>query len=66
MITGVHAMFYSSKAEELLALIRDKLGLSYSEAVPITKNVSAATRGDRNELRNQSLKKVMWDQTAYK
>ena len=26
MITGVHTMFYSSKAEELRAFIRDKLG----------------------------------------
>ncbi len=66
MITGVHTMFYSAKAEEQRAFTRDKLGLSYSEAVGITKNVAAATRGDRNEPRNQSLKKVMWDQTAYK
>lgn len=27
MINGVHAMFYSSEAEELRAFIRDKLGL---------------------------------------
>jgi catechol 2,3-dioxygenase-like lactoylglutathione lyase family enzyme len=27
MIRGMHAMFYSSKAEELRAFIRDKLGL---------------------------------------
>ena len=26
MITGVHTMFYSSKAEELRAFIRDKIG----------------------------------------
>ena len=26
MITGVHSMFYSSKAEELRAFIRDKIG----------------------------------------
>ena len=31
MITGVHTMFYSSKAEELRAFIRDKLGFSYSD-----------------------------------
>jgi catechol 2,3-dioxygenase-like lactoylglutathione lyase family enzyme len=31
MITGVHTMFYSSKAEELRAFFRDKLGLPYSD-----------------------------------
>ena len=31
MITGVHTMFYSSKAEELRAFIRDKLGFPYTD-----------------------------------
>ncbi len=31
MITGVHAMFYSSEAESLRAFIRDKLGFSYTD-----------------------------------
>ena len=31
MITGVHTMFYSSKAEELRAFIRDKLGFSFTD-----------------------------------
>lgn len=31
MITGVHTMFYTPKAEELRAFIRDKLGFPYSD-----------------------------------
>src|SRR5437660_9615678 len=31
MIRGVHAMFYSSQAEEVRAFIRDKLGLPYTD-----------------------------------
>ena len=31
MITGVHTMFYSSKAEELRAFIRDKLKFSHTD-----------------------------------
>ena len=31
MITGVHAMFYSSQAEALRAFLRDKLGFSYTD-----------------------------------
>jgi catechol 2,3-dioxygenase-like lactoylglutathione lyase family enzyme len=31
MITGVHTMFYSSKAEELRAFIRDKLGFAFTD-----------------------------------
>jgi catechol 2,3-dioxygenase-like lactoylglutathione lyase family enzyme len=31
MITGVHTMFYSSKAEELRAFFRDKLGFPFSD-----------------------------------
>jgi len=31
MIRGIHAMFYSSSAEELRAFIRDKLQLRYSD-----------------------------------
>jgi len=31
MITGVHTMFYSSKADELRAFIRDKLGFGYTD-----------------------------------
>ena len=31
MITGVHAMFYSSKPEELRAFIRDKLGFPFTD-----------------------------------
>ncbi len=31
MITGVHTMFYSSKADELRAFIRDKLGFSFTD-----------------------------------
>lgn len=31
MITGVHTMFYSSKAEELRAFIRDKLRFSHTD-----------------------------------
>ena len=31
MIKGVHTMFYSPKAEELRAFIRDKLGFPYSD-----------------------------------
>ncbi len=31
MITGVHAMFYSSEAESLRAFIRDKLGFPYTD-----------------------------------
>src|SRR5690348_7151514 len=31
MITGLHAMFYSSQAEELRAFLRDKLGLGYTD-----------------------------------
>lgn len=31
MIKGVHTMFYSSRAEELRAFIRDKLGFSFSD-----------------------------------
>jgi hypothetical protein len=31
MIKGAHTMFYRSKAEELWAFIRDKLGFSYSD-----------------------------------
>jgi catechol 2,3-dioxygenase-like lactoylglutathione lyase family enzyme len=31
MIKGVHTMFYSSKAEELRAFIRDKLGFSFTD-----------------------------------
>lgn len=32
MIRGMHAMFYSSKAEELRAFLRDKLGLPAFDA----------------------------------
>ena len=32
MIRGVHTMFYSSKAEELRAFLRDKLGFPCSDA----------------------------------
>ncbi len=31
MITGVHTMFYSAKAEELRAFIRDKLGFPFTD-----------------------------------
>ena len=31
MITGVHTMFYTPKAEELRAFIRDKLGFPFSD-----------------------------------
>jgi catechol 2,3-dioxygenase-like lactoylglutathione lyase family enzyme len=31
MIKGAHAMFYSPKAEELRAFVRDKLGFSYTD-----------------------------------
>lgn len=31
MITGVHTMFYSSKAEELRTFFRDKLGFPFSD-----------------------------------
>ena len=31
MITGVHTMFYSSRAEELRAFMRDKLGFSATD-----------------------------------
>ena len=31
MITGVHTMFYSSKAAELRAFIRDKLGFPFTD-----------------------------------
>jgi len=31
MIIGIHAMFYSPRAEELRAFIRDKLGLSFTD-----------------------------------
>ncbi len=31
MITGVHTMFYSSKAEELRSFLRDKLKLPFSD-----------------------------------
>ena len=31
MITGVHAMFYSSKPDELRAFLRDKLGFSFTD-----------------------------------
>lgn len=31
MIQGVHAMFYSSKADELRAFLRDKLRLPYTD-----------------------------------
>ena len=31
MIRGVHTMFYSSKAEELRAFIRDKLGFPFTD-----------------------------------
>jgi catechol 2,3-dioxygenase-like lactoylglutathione lyase family enzyme len=31
MIRGVHTMFYSSKAEELRAFIRDKLGFTFTD-----------------------------------
>ncbi len=31
MIRGLHAMFYCSKAEELRAFLRDKLGLEATE-----------------------------------
>jgi catechol 2,3-dioxygenase-like lactoylglutathione lyase family enzyme len=31
MIKGVHAMFYSSKAEELRAFFRDKLGFAFTD-----------------------------------
>src|SRR5690349_160700 len=31
MIKGVHAMFYSSKADELRDFIKDKLGLPYTD-----------------------------------
>jgi catechol 2,3-dioxygenase-like lactoylglutathione lyase family enzyme len=31
MIRGVHAMFYSSQAEELRAFLRDKLGLPFTD-----------------------------------
>jgi predicted enzyme related to lactoylglutathione lyase len=31
MITGVHTMFYSSRAEELRAFLRDKLKLPFSD-----------------------------------
>lgn len=31
MITGVHTMFYTSKAEEMRAFIRDKLGFPYTD-----------------------------------
>src|SRR5947208_12579874 len=31
MIKGVHTMFYSSKADELRAFLRDKLGFSYTD-----------------------------------
>ena len=31
MIKGVHAMFYSPKADEVRAFIRDKLGFSYTD-----------------------------------
>lgn len=31
MIRGVHAMFYSSQAQELRAFIRDKLGFPYTD-----------------------------------
>jgi catechol 2,3-dioxygenase-like lactoylglutathione lyase family enzyme len=31
MIRGVHAMFYSSEAEELRAFLRDKLGFPFTD-----------------------------------
>ena len=31
MINGIHAMFYTPKAEELREFIRDKLGLQYTD-----------------------------------
>ena len=31
MIQGVHALFYSSKPEELRAFLRDKLQLPYTD-----------------------------------
>jgi catechol 2,3-dioxygenase-like lactoylglutathione lyase family enzyme len=31
MITGVHTMFYTTKAEECRAFIRDKLGFSFTD-----------------------------------
>ena len=31
MIKGVHTMFYSSKADELRAFLRDKLGFPYTD-----------------------------------
>jgi len=31
MIKGVHTMFYSSKAEEFRAFVRDKLGFPYTD-----------------------------------
>ena len=31
MITGVHAMFYSSKPDELPAFLRDKLGFPFTD-----------------------------------
>ena len=31
MITGVHTMFYSSQAEALRAILRDKLGFPYTD-----------------------------------
>lgn len=31
MITGIHAMFYSPRAEELRAFIRDKLGFAFTD-----------------------------------
>jgi hypothetical protein len=31
MITGVHTMFYSARAEELRAFIRDKLGFPFTD-----------------------------------
>src|SRR5438477_13217871 len=31
MITGVHTMFYTTKAEECRAFIRDKLGFPYTD-----------------------------------
>jgi len=32
MITGIHALFFSSQVEESRAFIRDKLGLPYKDA----------------------------------
>ncbi|MGQ0548713.1 MAG: VOC family protein [Armatimonadota bacterium] len=32
MIRGMHALFYSPKAEEMRTFIRDKLGLPYTDA----------------------------------